>query len=383
MGSEGGTTRSMAPLPDESPCGLLTTDLAGHILWANKRFCDWLGYDVEALVAGKRWQDLLNVGGRIFSQTHFQPLLQMQGSVAEVKLDFLHGDGSTVPMVVNAHKAERQGMAVYDIAAFIARDRDRYEREILASRRKFEEMAAFANREQEVARDRALFAEQMVGIVSHDLRNPLSAVMLGVDALNRIGLGERPQAVVKRIGRSANRASRLISELLDFTSARLGKGLPVNRASHDLHALVADIVEELSPSFDYRLVHEKNLETSDSGTQVDADRLAQLVGNLIANAGAYGAPEHPITVTSRTAKGHASVTVHNHGRAIPKDVQASLFQPMVRGTAGNAQRSVGLGLYIVAEIAKAHGGTVHLQSSSEAGTSFTVHFPHETQGTSS
>lgn len=363
----------MTPSLDESPCGLFTTDPAGRVFWVNQRLCTWLGYSAERMV-GTRWQDLLNVGGKIFAQTHIQPLLHMQGSVAEVKLDFIDSTDALLPMVLNAQRTERNGQVVYDMAVFIARDRDRYEREILLSRRRFEDMASAASREQEQALDRALFAEQMIGIVSHDLRNPLSAVRLGLRALQGHGLDEHQVTIAKRIDRSADRAGRLIAELLDFTAARLGTGIPIAPRTVDLHALVSELVEDLSPSFHFRLAHKPGESLGDA--YVDPDRLAQLLGNLIANAGAYGAPEQPITITSSVADDHVSVTVHNHGTAIPDDIQPTLFKPMVRGEPASAQRSVGLGLYIVAEIAKAHGGAIRLQSTVEAGTSFTATFPH-------
>ena len=119
------------------------------------------------------------MGGRIFHQTHWAPLLRIQGSVSEVKLEIVHRDGSKLPMVVNAVRRDVEGTMRHDLAAFMARDRDRYERELIKSRKELENLVAETQELHAEAKDRALFAEQMVGIVSHDLRNPLSVIGVG------------------------------------------------------------------------------------------------------------------------------------------------------------------------------------------------------------
>src|ERR1700757_2515580 len=92
------------PLPsadvlfEHAACGLLVTDTDGGILRVNATFCGWLGYQALELATTKGIQDLLTTGGKVFYQTHWAPLLQMQGSVAEVKLNMMHREGHVVPM---------------------------------------------------------------------------------------------------------------------------------------------------------------------------------------------------------------------------------------------------------------------------------------------
>jgi sigma-B regulation protein RsbU (phosphoserine phosphatase) len=328
----------------------------------------------DELVGQRRFQDLLTVGGRIFHQTHWAPLLQMQGSISEVKLELLHRDGSTIPIVVNALVRLDGGVKVHEIAAFVARDRDKYEKELVLSRKRLEDLVAQATRLQAEAKDRAVFAEQMIGIVSHDLRNPLSSIQMGTALMGRGELSLNQQRVLGRISRSAERATRLIADLLDFTQARLGHGLAVTAEELDLHVLVAETIEELTTIYPARaLVHR----TVGAGPCVaDADRLAQLIGNLVSNAMAYGRPDRPITVVSTIEGDRFSISVHNEGAPIPPDVQTTLFQPMTRGTVSvGGGRSVGLGLYIVNEIAKAHGGQAAVKSLAESGTTFSIACP--------
>jgi len=359
---------------DGAPCGLMCTAENGTFLNANATFCGWLGYSRDELIGQRRLQDLLTVGGRIFHHTHWHPLLQMQGTISEVKLDFVHCDGSTIPMVLNARRIARGEAVVHDLAAYVARDRDKYERELLLSRKRLEALVAEATRHQAEAKDRALFAEQMIGIVSHDLRNPLSGIAVATALLAAGELSAAQQRTVARLRRASDRATRLIADLLDFTQARLGTGLRVTKAEMDLHRVLGEVVEELA------LAHPgASIKHESSGEGVcygDVNRLAQLVGNLVSNAVAHGDASRPITVHGIIGAESFEISVHNSGVPIPPDAKSTLFEPMARGKdAPSRGSSVGLGLFIVNQIAKAHGGRAEVDSSAELGTTFRAVFP--------
>ncbi len=359
---------------DVLPCGVLQTTADGTIRRVNRTFSIWVGRSPEALV-GTRLQDLLTMGGRIFHHTHWAPLLSMQGSVSEVKFDVVAADGTKVPMVVDAIRREEQGTIVHEISAYVARDRDQYERELVRSRKRLEELVAEATRLQAEANDRALFAEQMMGIVSHDLRNPLSVVAMGANLLTSEDLSSSQQRSVARIARASDRANRLISDLLDFTQARLRGGLAIVKEEIDVHATVGEAVEELAEIHPARTLD--HVRSGDGACCGDPNRIAQLIGNLVSNAVAYGEPQTPVTVTTTTDASGASITVHNGGIPIPPSVHATIFDPMTRATSqGSSRRSVGLGLFIVQEIAKAHAGRAWVESTAERGTTFHVTIPH-------
>lgn len=351
----------------EAACGLLVTDSAGLILHANATFCRWIGMAVAELAGRRRFQDLLTVGGRIFHQTHWAPLLQMQGSVSEVKLEVRHADGRALPMVLNAMRRDDGGRVRHDLAVFPASDRHAYEAELLRARRQAEGLLA-------EHQDRALFAEQMVGIVSHDLRSPLSALSLGVDLMARLGPSAQQAPVIDSLGRSVRRARRLVDDLLDFTMARIGRGLTVAIRPVELHAVVANHVRELAAAHPDRVLH--HVQTGVGTVSADPDRVFQLISNLVANAATYGAPGKPITIRSDACDGSATLSVHNSGNPVPPDLLPTLFEPMVRGNdTPSGTRSVGLGLYIVSEIARAHGGTVRVTSTLEHGTCVEASLP--------
>lgn len=375
---------------EQAPCGLVVTKEDGTILRSNQTFSSWIGFDSQALI-GRRFQDLLTMGGRIFHQTHWAPLMRMQGSVAEVKLDLIHQDKRIVTMLLNGVRREHADGAFNELALFGTTDRDKYERELLNARKIAEDLlrekttaeTALQQAQAEIslayekAQRRALFAEQMVAIVSHDLKNPLTAIKMASDILARGERTAKESKLLGHIGQSADRAERMIADLLDFALARVGSGIAIAPSPQDLHAFVGQSVDELRVAFPKAtLLHQ----SFGSGSAIlDADRVHQIIGNLVANSVAYGDLKEPITVTSRMEIDQAVVSVQNHGPAIPESLIAVLFEPMTRGTeTASDVRSVGLGLFIVREIAQVHGGKVAVSSSIEGGTVFSVYFPLNT-----
>ena len=370
-----------------APCGLVVTTEDGRILRSNQTFCDWIGHDQLAL-RERRFQSLLTVGGRIFHQTHWAPLMKMQGSVAEVKLDLLHRDGRTITVLLNGVRRERPGGACYELALFGTIERDRYERELLAARRRAEELltekstaeAALRQAKAELAdayentKRRAAFAEQMVAIASHDLKNPLTAIRMATQLLERAERRERERRLLSSIGSSSERAQRMIADLLDFASVRIGQGIVIRRQSIDLQKAVDQGVSELKVAFAHARI--RHLARRRGMADLDPDKLQQMISNLVANSVAYGNLDQPITLTTDLAHDVAIIAVHNHGACIPEALIPNLFEPMTRASDRDGSvRSVGLGLFIVRSITEAHGGDITVRSSDIYGTTFTLSLP--------
>ena len=220
----------------------------------------------------------------------------------------------------------------------------------------------------------------MIGIVSHDLRNPLSVIHMSAHLLGMNELSSSQHRALGRLTNAVGRANRLIVDLLDFTQARLGRGLTIALKPLDPHAVVAECVEDLRLAFAGRQLEHCAIGSGDCVGS--ADRLVQLIGNLVANALTHGAADRPVTVTSRTDAATFSLTVHNEGTPIPDELLPRLFEPMTRGTShGGVAHGIGLGLFIVREIARAHGGEVVAESSAASGTTFRATFPREPAGT--
>ncbi|KPB54315.1 Two-component sensor histidine kinase [Pseudomonas coronafaciens pv. oryzae] len=377
-------------LYEHAACGLVVTLPNGTIERVNLTFCRWLGLEREAVV-GRRFQDLLNLAGKVFLQTHWAPLLQSQGSIAEVKVELLHADGHPVPMMLNAVRREYPSGFLHEVAVFLAEERNKYERELLASRKMAEELLQqqmtvqteltsarnrlrLAHAEAEI---RAIFAEQMIGIVSHDLRNPLAAIKMAAGLLERTPLESRQERILGHIHHSTDRAERMIVDLLDFTHARVGSGINVVPQSVDLHALIARGVEELRQAFPDRVLTHRS--EGEGACVADPDRLLQMLSNLVSNAVNYGADHSEVLITSSFETYLIKLSVHNEGEPIPMEKVDDLYEPVVRVVSDSDEtRTVGLGLFIVREIVRAHLGDVTVNSSAQAGTTFTVAFPRPT-----
>ena len=218
------------------------------------------------------------------------------------------------------------------------------------------------------------FNELFTGMLGHDLRNPLSSMLVSAQALLLRPEAETLVRPLSRIVTSGDRMARMIDQLLDFTRVRVGQGIPIDPRPLDLVPLVRQVMDELdamSPEWTLRLEHVG--ETSGSW---DADRLAQVFSNLVANAVQHGVAEHGVTVSiDGTAAATVQVEAHNMGAMLPTDV-ALLFEPMAVGARRrDRSRGLGLGLYITREILKAHGGTIVVRSSASHGTTFCVSLP--------
>jgi PAS domain S-box-containing protein len=229
------------------------------------------------------------------------------------------------------------------------------------------------------AHQRIEFEQQLVGIVSHDLRNPLSAILTSASLmLRREEIASWQAKAAARIVSSTERAHRMIRDLLDFTQARMGGGIPVVPAPLDLHELAQQVVEEARAAHPERDI--QVVASGDGRGQWDSDRMAQVLSNILGNALRYGAQGTPVRVETLGEEREVVLHVHNAGTPIAPELLPRLFEPLQRGESklGRSERSIGLGLYIVRQLILAHGGTVEVRSTAEEGTTFTVRLPRAT-----
>ena len=219
--------------------------------------------------------------------------------------------------------------------------------------------------------------DQFLAILGHDLRSPLSAIMLGASQLTKSdNLDDREARVASRILNSSQRMSRMVCDLLDLTRTRLGTGIPVAPKAMDLKELCQQVILEFEGRFPHR---EVKLEShGDLKGEWDSDRLAQLLSNLVANALQYG-DEETVSLSAEGRGDEVTLKVRNGGPPIPESVLKKIFDPMVRQPAtSKADQNIsglGLGLFIANEIVLAHGGTIEVSSKEKEGTTFTVALP--------
>lgn len=213
-----------------------------------------------------------------------------------------------------------------------------------------------------------------MGMVGHDLRNPLTAIKLSAQALRgSSSLSPADRQEIALIEHGANRMRRLTEDLLEFTRSRLGGGFPIEPQRVDLHDLCYRLIREYKAFYPGRKI-ELSLEGDGEG-ECDPDRVWQVLSNLLDNPLRHSPPDTPVRVGVRNHEGECSFVIHNLGLPIPAEEMELIFLPYIQGQQreGNKQ-GLGLGLYIVDQIIRA-GGTLNLRSTIEEGTTFTFRLP--------
>lgn len=230
-------------------------------------------------------------------------------------------------------------------------------------------------RQLESQRDTIRLNELFIGVLAHDLRSPLAAILTATDLVRtRLpAADERNLRAIDRVVASGQRMSRMIEQLLDYTRLRVGQGMIIEAKLADLRTLLAQGVDELQQARPGAAVTLE--QTGDLHGCWDVDRLGQVFSNLIGNAIQHGPPGGPVHVVSDGSHGEAiEVRVHNQG-AIPPQLLPRVFEPLTGGARGKDRSGLGLGLFITREIVAAHGGRISVTSTEHDGTTFTVTLP--------
>lgn len=220
------------------------------------------------------------------------------------------------------------------------------------------------------------FRELFIGILGHDLRNPLNAVLMAQHLLLETA-PEAEKGLLMRLGRSAKRMERMIAQLLDFTRARSGGGIALLREPSDLGVICAQVVEELQTANPDRQI--QMTVSGDAQGLWDTDRMAQVFSNLIANALTYGSPQTAVEIELVATVSEVACSVRNFGPPIPAELVPYLFDPFrrARHAKAAATQGLGLGLFICQQIVAAHGGATTVESSALKGTLFRVTLPKQ------
>jgi K+-sensing histidine kinase KdpD len=214
-------------------------------------------------------------------------------------------------------------------------------------------------------RETAELREQFIAVLGHDLRTPLGSILMAAEVGKRKEPDSAMRSLLDHIGRSAHRISALVDDVVDFTRGRMGGGIALElRREDNLHLAFAQVVEELRGLHpDRRIVaHLEPIAT----LLCDRGRMAQMLSNLLNNALVHGDPARPVEVTAREENGVFQLTVTNAGPRIPDEIKRQLFKPFWRGSVKVSREGLGLGLFIVSEIARSHGGSIEVLTSDTA-----------------
>lgn len=356
---------SAEELYEHAPCGYVSTLPDGTIVRVNQTLLDWTGYARGELMSGRRLQSLFTVGSRIYWETHFAPLLQMQGSVSEIAFELVGADRRVLPVLVNAsYKRDADGTPLFiRITIFDATDRRRYERELLIARR----------RAEQVARDKA----DLISMLSHDIRNPLNALMGVVQLLDRSALDEEQRRRLRVIRASSDSMLTLLNRVLELSRAE-STGFALAEAEFAIASLVREVAGAFADSAEGKGIR---LETSIDGAVPeavvgDAVALRQVLTNLIGNAvkfteeGSVGVSVEQLEASTDAATLRFVVT--DTGIGIAADRVEQIFEEYTQGSLETALRfgGSGLGLAIARKLLALYGSSIQVESMPGSGSRF-------------
>ena len=401
-------------LYEHAPCGLLVTGPEGTIRRVNATFCSWTGYEPEALVGQRKLQDLLNMGGRIFHQTHWTPLLQMQGSVVEVKLDIIHRDGHAIPMVMNATRRSSGEHLHHEIALFIVQDRHKYEYELLVARKRAEELAekeqqaqqqlqlaqaeisrqhvldmtALQRQEQEMSRLNEQLDERVkqrteslekanaelrsfAHSLAHDLRTPITTIGGFSGRLEKM-LGDASDEHIRHLARRIRLAA---NQMADYTDALLGLAglshVELRVTDVDLSALACSTLANFQERDAQRVVRlnvQENLHV-----RGDARLLRLVMDHLLGNAWKFTSLREVAEISltcDEDAPCGRTYCIRDNGVGFNPLYADKLFSSFQRLHSPEEFPGMGVGLANVARIVSRHEGRIWAESAEGQGAAF-------------
>ena len=356
---------SAEDLYEHAPCGYLSLLPDGIVGKVNATFLEWTGYSSAELVGKARFLDLLTVGGRIYYETHFQPLLRMQRQVREVAFDLMRRSGERLPVLVNAtHREYPNAGSITRITVFDATDRRHYERELLAARK--------------AAEDAAQAKSELIAAISHDVRAPLSAITTAIALLEKTAPTPQQARYIRVLRSSTAHALTLVNNLLDLGRLEAGR-TPLREEPFSMR----ELVNSLAATARATALDKPDLElTATVAPSVpdalvgDRSKIGQVISNLMMNAVKFTERGFvSVTVDARDEGGGGvtlDVVVSDSGIGIPADRLPHIFEEYAQATDDIAQKygGTGLGLAICRRVLRLYGSDLSVTSTVGTGTTF-------------
>ncbi|KFE64799.1 PAS domain-containing hybrid sensor histidine kinase/response regulator [Hyalangium minutum] len=356
---------SAEELYEHAPCGYISTLPNGTIVKVNQTFLKWTGYSREELLGGKRFQDLLAVGAKIFHETHYAPLLQMQGAVEEINFELVSKSGRPLPVLANTvqKKDEAGKVLLHRTTVFNISDRKTYERELVLARKKAEE----------AAKAKADFLSMM----SHEIRTPMNAIIGLSNLLGQTALSSQQHKYLQILQTSSENLLNLLNNILDFSKIEAGK-VSLEEKRFNVRQLI------------YGIFHGLNVKAEEKGLAVrveideqvpawlmgDPVKLGQILTNLLGNAIKF-TEEGSVTLAARVREATPeAISVDFHvsdtGIGIAPDRLAHVFEEFSQASYDINLKygGTGLGLTICQKLLEMYGSTMKVESELGRGTTF-------------
>lgn len=356
----------LSDLYEHAPCGYLSTDADGIILKVNETLLEMTGYTAAQLLGARRFLEILTPGGRIFYETHLMPLLRMQGFMREIALEVIRANGSHLPVIVNAseRRSDSRLQRVVRITVFDATDRRRYERELMLAR----------DKAAEAARSRS----DLIAMVSHDVRAPLSAVATAVAMLEKTSLTPQQSRYVRIVQSSTSHALALLNSILDLSALEAGHAMLREKAFDP-----RQLVDQVAAGARLEAGQKPDLEvavTVDESTPDhvigDPAKIGQVLQNLVGNAVKF--TDRGLVSVMLTARDLTDATatlefiVSDTGIGIAADRLPYIFDEFTQASSDIADKygGSGLGLAISRKLLRLYGSELQVTSTPGQGTTF-------------
>ncbi|WNG35737.1 PAS domain S-box protein [Archangium violaceum] len=358
--------------------GIVFGDIGGGLYDVNEYYAQLIGSSREEILAGQvRWDEITPPEELEKDKAAAREMLESpEGVCTPYEKRYVLKDGRVVWILLGAAFLDENRFKNVAFVLDITQGKAAEEQlaRSLSSEQLAREEAEIALTQLRMERD---LREQFVSALSHDLRTPLTAAKMSAQLIPRqANLPDKVYALAARVKLNIDRADQMITDLLDASRIRAGQGLPIVAAPCDLRQVVAGTLEDLATVHGERfsLRGEERLQGN-----WDADALRRLIENLCSNAIKYGDPTGRVTVTLREDGNQVELAVHNWGRTISPQEQEGLFQYFARTKSAevSGKKGWGIGLTLVRGVAEAHGGSVHVESTQENGTTFWVRLPKD------
>jgi signal transduction histidine kinase len=352
-------------LYEHAPCGYLSTLPDGTIVKVNQTFIEWTDLSREALLSGTKFQSLLTVGSKIYYETHYAPLVHMQGFANEIAFELVRADYRILPVLINARqRRDADGTALFNrITLFDSTDRRRYERELLLARRKAEQ----------VAKDKA----DLLATLSHDISNPLNALMGVVQLLEGGKLTDQQRRLVRLLKSSSENMLNLLNRVLELSKAESSSFTLVETPFP-----VRQTVEDGVAAFEAQ-AREKGVEMRTSIDERvpavavgDPVAFRQILTNLVGNAIKFTERGSvAVRVETRELSTDAvtlAISVADTGIGIATETAGRIFDEFTQASHETTIRfgGTGLGLAIVRKLLALYGSTIDVDSAPGEGSTF-------------
>lgn len=389
----------MEDLLDRVPCGFVSFGDDGTIHLINATLLQRLGYS-RADITGKPFEHLLTVGGKIFHQTHFFPMVKLHGVVREVFLLLRAKGGESVGMLCNAQRTERDGSAFIDCVLMEVIERRKFEEALLEARKVAEhanqvleeqavelelqqqllEEQAVELEEQRAAADQANVAKSnFLAVMSHELRTPLNAIG-GYVQLIAMGVHgpvtSDQQEALDRIDRSQRHLLRLINDVLNLSRIEAGR-VEYALTSMSLADAVNSVLPMVEPQIEAKGIALQNAVPGQLDARGDRDKVQQILLNLLTNAVKFTPAGGTLCIEGSEDATRSYLRVIDTGLGIPADMLEQIFEPFVQVDASKSRSAegTGLGLAISRDLARGMGGDLQVESAIGSGSTFQLVLP--------